>query len=216
MVKVREDLTGRKFGRLTVLEQAEDYVSPKGTHCTRWLCECSCKNHNKIIVNGYALRRGETKSCGCLKNNKYEDIRLYNQEYHKDVDFTRLLKIWNDMYRRCNKPTHKRYDDYGGRGITVCEEWNNSFEEFYYWAISNGYNNSLTIDRIDNDKGYSPNNCKWSTYEEQANNKRSCHYITYNGETHTIKEWGKINNINPTTIRTRIHAGWNEIDAITL
>ena len=151
-----------------------------------------------------------------IKNNKYEDIRLYNQKYHSDIDFTRLFKIWNDMCRRCNKPTHKRYSDYGGRGITVCEEWNNSFETFYHWAINNGYNNSLTIDRIDNDKGYFPNNCKWATYEEQANNKRTCHYITYNGETHTIKEWGKINNINPTTIRTRIHAGWNEIDAITL
>lgn len=132
------------------------------------------------------------------------------------IGWKRLRQIWRDMKQRCGNISHKRYCDYGGRGISVCSQWSNSFYDFYKWAIENGYDDSLTIDRIDNDKDYCPENCKWSTYKEQGNNRRSCHYITYNGETHTINEWGEINHINPTTIRTRIHAGWDEIKAITV
>lgn len=136
---------------------------------------------------------------------------MENESYNND----RLHTIWHDMKYRCNNPNCHAYKNYGGRGITVCKEWEDSYDAFVDWALSNGYNDSLTIDRIDNNKEYSPDNCKWSTYKEQGNNTRSCHRISYNGETHTIAEWGTIMGISPTTIRTRLCCGWNEIDAIT-
>ena len=224
MVKVREDMTGWNMwehgvpdSRLTVIERAEDHVSPNGTRHAQWLCRCNCGNDEYIIAMSHNIKNGNTKSCGCIHKKKLNQVNESNKIKKKKLyRHKRLYKIWADMKARCNNPNHKRYYSYGGRGIHVCKQWNDSFDEFYKWAISSGYNDSLTIDRMDNDKGYYPENCKWSTYKEQENNRRSCHYITYNGETHTISEWGEINNINPTTIRTRIHAGWDEIKAITI
>lgn len=206
--------------KLTVIKRVEDHVTPKGVHYSKWLCECSCEEHNQIVAYGSHLKNGRNKDCGCSRKNKKAKEQKKNNENTKKKSlpygWKRLRIIWRNMRRRCSVTTCDVYDRYGGRGIFVCKEWDNSFETFYNWAINNGYNDSLTIDRKDNDKGYCPENCKWSTYKEQGNNRRSCHYITYNGETHTIKEWGEINHINPGTIRTRIHAGWNEIKAITV
>lgn len=122
---------------------------------------------------------------------------------------TRLYRIWLQMKNRCYNENTERYSDYGGRGISVCDEWKNNFQTFYDWSMSNGYDEHLTIDRIDNDGNYSPENCRWSTVQEQVRNTRSNVLLTLNGETHCVAEWSEITGIKETTIRSRIRYGWN-------
>lgn len=128
---------------------------------------------------------------------------------------TRLHKIWESMIARCEYEKHPYYANYGGRGITVCDEWH-SYIEFRDWAITHGYNDDLTIERIKNEKGYDASNCRWATMREQQNNKRSNH-IVYLGEIgHTISEWSEILGIGKTTIRMRLESGWSDKDALTV
>lgn len=127
----------------------------------------------------------------------------------------RLYNIWARMKQRCENPKLYGYKDYGGRGITVCAEWH-EFTPFYDWAMTHGYKENLTIDRIDLNGNYEPSNCRWVTMKVQANNKRRNHLITLNGETHTISEWARITGINKSTIRNRIVLyGWNIEKALT-
>lgn len=121
---------------------------------------------------------------------------------------TRLCRIWIQMKNRCNNPKTKRYKDYGGRGITICGEWQNNFQKFYDWSMSNGYTDDLTIDRIDNDGNYEPCNCRWATVKEQNRNSRKCNMIFYKGETHCLKEWGEILNISYDALRSRMRQHW--------
>lgn len=118
---------------------------------------------------------------------------------------TKLYNVWNTMRDRCYNKNNKRYKDYGGRGIAVCDEWRNDFMNFYNWSIQHGYNENLTIDRIDNNKGYSPDNCRWVTRKQQARNRRSNINFTYNGETHCIVEWCELLGLKPKTVYQRIH-----------
>lgn len=129
---------------------------------------------------------------------------------------TRLYRIWQAMKNRCNNHNANRFDDYGGRGITVCDEWVDDFEAFHTWAMSNGYLSDLTIDRMDNDKGYSPDNCRWATDKQQANNSRQCHQIEFNGEVHNMSEWSEILGIPRHVLSNRINAyGWTIERALT-
>lgn len=154
----REVLIGRKFHKLTVIE-----VSHIDIHRTaHYRCRCDCGNIT--VVNGSSLKKNHTKSCGCLIAEVASTHKLSKHP---------LFSVWINMRRRCNKEDYYAYPNYGGRGITVCEEWHKSFKSFYDWAIDNGYHKGLSIDRIDNDKGYSPDNCRWTTYTEQARNTRS-------------------------------------------
>lgn len=190
------DITGSKYGRLTVLSRAEN--NERGQ--TRWLCRCDCGN--EVIVIGHSLISGNTMSCGCIHKERLAARNRANAKH--GMRGSRLYHTWHNMKDRCLRKKHKQYHDYGGRGIFVCQEWVESFESFRDWALANGYRDDLSIDRIDNDGPYSPENCRWATIREQSNNRRNNHIITYNGESHTLKEWSELYDIPYYLLKDRI------------
>lgn len=190
------DLTGKRFGRLTVVDRAPN----DRRHHAMWECKCDCGN--TTIIYAYNLVNGHTISCGCFARKKNSDIHSTHR-----MSKSRLYGIWSDMKDRCQREANPRFSDYGGRGIAVCDEWQ-TFEPFYKWAMANGYSDNLSIDRRDNNGDYCPENCWWATDIEQANNTRVNRLISCFGETHTLAEWSRIYNIHPTTISKRIKIGW--------
>lgn len=194
------DLTGQRFGRWTVLRYA-------GSHngAAFWECQCDCGTIRNVRAS--CLRSGESKSCGCFMVEV--TVKENGQKRFKHGMWgTRLYGIWHNMNQRCSPSCPKAtYNRYYGRGIRVCPEWEHDFEAFAKWALSSGYNDSLSIDRIDNDGNYEPSNCRWVTEETQANNKSTSRFITYNGETKTLAEWAKKLNINYSTLRTNLSRG---------
>lgn len=196
------DLTGQRFGRLVVLERVEN--SKNGS--SRWLCRCDC-GEIRVHTAG-TLNYGVVKSCGCYgKETRRERGTTHNKSN------TKLYRVWASMRERCSSPSCKGFAYYGGRGITVCDEWNDSFQAFYDWAISNGYGEGLSIDRIDVDGNYEPSNCRWVSKNIQANNTRKNVSIEYNGESHTIAEWAKLLGIKYGTLHKRLEEGWSAEDA---
>lgn len=201
------DLTGQKFGRLTVIEQIG--ISKDGQKTYKCKCECGTE---KIITSGN-LRRGHTKSCGCLNSEKI--IKRNKERAKHNGCGTRLYNIWLDMKARCKNNKSINWHLYGGRGITICEEWENDFSVFCDWALKNGYNDNLQLDRINNDGNYEPSNCKWSTRSEQGNNRRTCKYVTINGITKTVSQWCEETGVLRHTAYTRIRKGWSPEKAVT-
>lgn len=185
------DLTGKRFGRLVALRRAENC---KGA--VKWICKCDCGNEIAVLASN--LTRNHTKSCGCYNVEQATQNATRHNMYG-----TRLYKIWQDMKSRCNNPTESSFDNYGGRGIKVCQEWE-SFEVFMKWALANGYEDTLTIDRIDVNGDYKPENCKWSTLKEQARNKRNNFMISFNGETKPLAVWCELFNLNYNTVYMRL------------
>lgn len=200
------DIIGNKYGILTVLEKLDDYVSPSGGRHEKYLCLCDCGNTKEVLKEH--ILSGATKSCGCLRTGRA------TSEWH-DYIGTRIYRIWGNMVNRCTNSNNPAYDKYGGRGIYVCDEWK-SFENFLNWANSSGYTEELTIDRVDNNGGYCPENCRWATNVEQANNKRSNHYVEYKGETKTIAQWADELSIPYKVLHNRIKSlGWDIERAFT-
>lgn len=132
-----------------------------------------------------------------------------NPNYKHGKRNTRLFSIWINMLTRCSNKNTKAYNYYGGRGITVCDEWKNSFNSFYDWSMNNGYESNLTIDRIDVNGNYSPDNCRWTTIKTQANNRRNNHYVNINGVVRTLTEWCELYGINYRTVQDRLKRGWS-------
>lgn len=197
-----EDLTGKRFGRRVVLGRAVDRMSIDGYPIRYWKCECDCGTVSDVSES--SLTHGKARSCGC-----YVSDCMRTQKTTHGGTGTRLYNIWMNMRSRTTKPSDHAWADYGGRGIKICDEWNNSFEAFRDWALTHGYSDSLSIDRIDNDGNYEPNNCRWATILQQARNKRNTIYITYDGKTLTAREWSEITGIPVRTIKGRYHDKWD-------
>lgn len=208
------DITGQKFGMLTVIERNGIITSgiKSITTQSRWLCKCECGKETTVGRNN--LKSGTTKSCGCLQytSEKKKIAARENLKKARDIwtthglSTTRLYGIWKSMLNRCNNSRIKVYKDYGGRGITVCKEWY-ELEHFNGWALKNGYDDNLEIDRINNNGNYEPSNCRWATRKEQTNNKRDNIRVKINEEEHTLSQWAEITNIVINTLQYRYHRG---------
>ena len=194
MKNVKNDLMGRRFGRLVVVG-----IDDRGVKRTYYFCQCDCGNTKSVRSDG--LLSGAVQSCGCMKREQDRENLTANHK-HK-MSHTRPYEIWQGMKKRCYNQHDARYDRYGGRGITVCDEWRNDFKAFYKWALENGYADNLTIDRIDNDKGYSPDNCRWADAETQCRNRASNINITIGNATKTLTEWCEIFELDYATIHAR-------------
>ena len=192
------DIQGKKFGELTAIEKITTDL---------WLFECSCGKKKVIIKKN--VKNGNTKSCGCMKAKINGDAHRTHGKTG-----TKVYRAWLHMKDRCNNTNDKEYKRYGARGIAICKEWK-SFEQFFEDMGESPKGTSL--DRIDNNKIYCKENCKWSTPREQANNRRSNRFITYNGRTETLAEWGRITGINAKNINRRIdNYGWSIEKALTI
>lgn len=262
------DLTGCKFGRLTVIEQAESSVTPNGSIRTMWRCKCDCGT--EVIRSSQNLRNAKEGSCGCIKRKQMSDLKLENligqrfgrlvvvsrvssdryTKWHCKCDcgnecdvlasnlknghtqscgclqtetrktnrlehgyrHTRIYTVWSKIKGRCFNTKDPRYSSYGGRGIVMCDEWKDNPAAFIEWAYANGYDENAkygetTIDRIDNNKGYSPENCRIANETVQSNNRRTNRKITYKGETHTVAEWARILDVKQSTLITGLNDG---------
>lgn len=205
------DISGNRYGRLLVVGYAGIIRSKKSGHtATLWNCKCDCGN--ELTVPRYRLTSGNTRSCGCLK----VDTNARRCTTHGKSK-SKLYSVWGSMKDRCYRESDKGYVNYGGRGIRVCDQWRNSFDEFRKWAIESGYKDGLTIERNDVNGNYCPENCCWIPKAEQSKNRRNCHYITYHGETKTLSEWSRELHVDRQCVRNKeneLGSGELAIDAI--
>lgn len=192
------NLIRKRFGRLSVIE----YAGVKG-HFSQWKCLCDCGNI--VTVRGANLTSNATKSCGCL----YGESDITHDGSH-----TRLYRIWYGIIRRTEDSNRKEYANYGGRGITMCTEWRLDFSSFREWALSNGYNDTLSIDRIDPNGNYCPENCRWASKSVQERNKRNTPLLVIDGIGRTATEWSEISGVSADRIRKRKKKGWDDKRAV--
>lgn len=182
---------GDKYNRLTAVKEIDN---------RKWLFRCICGNEK--VISKYDVQKGHTKSCGCLQKENTSKAK----RTHGDTD-SRLYYIWENMRKRCYKPNSDRYKNYGARGITICDDWKNNYSNFYKWAYSNGYNDNLTIERIDINGNYEPSNCTWITMKDQAKNRTSNKWVYIDNAKYSPQELEKIYKIPVKTIYARIARG---------
>lgn len=187
------DLTGKIFGRLAVIKRGNN---DKRGQC-KWICICECGNIKEIT--GSVLRGGKSHSCGCIQKEVVSKMMSTHKMSH-----TLLHQVFGTIKDRCCNSKCKAYSGYGGRGITICNEWRYNFMSFYNWANENGYKKGLSIDRIDNNGNYCPENCRWTTMKEQNNNRRDNIIVNYNGNLIGIIDAAKLSGINLSTLRSRV------------
>lgn len=204
MYRIKDDVTGQRFERLLAVERI--VKNRRGYY--RCICDCG----NEVIVRADILKNGRAKSCGCYTRDRAKkgDIRRVHGKHG-----TRLYWIWLGIHARCNTKTNPAYKNYGGRGIAVCDEWLEDFQSFYDWAMANGYEDTLTIERKNVNGNYEPSNCCWIPREEQAGNTRANRKITYNGETYNLSEWARKVGISQSLIRWRLNHDWTLEKALT-
>ena len=183
---------GDHFGRLETLERI------KIGRRIAWICKCSCGNTRAVLSQN--LNNGTTKSCGCY-NREAASQRIREINFKHGRTPRRLYEAWKNMRRRCTE--EDKTGCYFNRGIKVCEEWQKDFIPFREWALSHGYQNNLTLDRINVNGNYTPDNCRWITQVEQCNNKRTNRHIVFNNEEHTLAEWSRILGVSYATIKYR-------------
>ena len=210
-VALERDLVGEIFGRLEVIEKAPDRFDQRGYRRNYWVCQCECGNIVERRDDG--LTSGQSKSCGCLRreqmSSKMKEIMTGRIKYGDSRE--RIHNIWYLMKYRCEDISSPAYERYGGRGIFICPEWSDGIDGYFCfkeWALANGYRESLSLDRIDNDGPYSPENCRWSDGYTQANNKRSNILYEINGITKTLAEWAREYDINYKALHRRLRLGW--------
>lgn len=204
------DLTGKRFGRLLVIKRAGTAVGRNGQKVPTWECLCDCGN--TATIRGSNLRSGATTSCGCYAKEVFHK-RGKDSATHGCTN-TRLYQTWASMKRRCDAPGSPLFENYGGRGVKVCDEWEHSFEAFRDWALANGFQEDAkrgdcTLDRIDVDGDYCPSNCRWVDNLTQQNNKRSSKYLEFNGERLTQAEWSRRMGLSQNIICKRLKKGWS-------
>lgn len=192
MTRVK-DLTGMRFGRLVVVELIGKAANGK----YQWKCKCDCGNYT--IVKGNSLTTDHTKSCGCLeKETKREVNTIHGLRRHP------LYKVWLNMKDRYYNPNNSHFKYYGGKGITVCNEWKDNFKLFYDWMINNGYEKGMSIDRIDNSLEYSPDNCRVIPFNKQSSNRTTNYAIIHEGVPYTVAELAKLLNVKSPTLYSRL------------
>lgn len=196
-----QDLSGKKFGMLTALYRSENQNGR-----TMWMCKCDCGNTK--AVEAYALKNGNTRSCGCIP-------KLYPNATKHGKCYTRLNRIWCGMKSRCNNTNDPHYKYYGAKGVKVCPEWENDFESFYKWSMEHGYTDSLTIERNNICGNYCPDNCRWATPKEQCNNRSTSRRIEYKGKLYTVAVLSEKFGIPYGTFYARIKRGWSVEEAVT-
>lgn len=204
-----KDYIGLKFGRLTVVEESGPIVRTDGGKRRAMKCICDCGNITIVVAD--SLSSGRSKSCGCLQREAIS--KLFTKHGLKGAP---EYKIWKDIRKRCNNPNDKYYHRYGGRGITICKEWDN-FETFLKdMGPRPKSDERMTIDRIDNDKGYSPDNCRWVTNKANCRNTSRNRLIEFRGEIHCLNEWAEIFGIRRERIKARLDRdGWSIERALT-
>jgi hypothetical protein len=190
------DMTGNRYGKLVAIK-VDNSKRKIGDTKNYWLFKCDCGNYK--IISGADVRQGKSRSCGCgvVESDKKRFTKHGNSK-------TKLYNVWSAMKKRCQSVNDKDYTNYGKRGIRVCDEWQ-EFQNFKDWSIENGYREGLSIDRIDVDSGYNPDNCRWADDVTQANNRTNNHKITVDGETLTLSEWSKKTGIKYSTLSARIN-----------
>lgn len=189
----KQDLTDQRFGMLTALSEVKERRQGK----VMWLCKCDCgKLH---IAPKTRLVNDKVHSCGCLRYIRASKSLTKHGKRH-----SRLYSIWANMKNRCHLESSTEYKRYGARGIHVCPEWRDNFQTFYNWAMENGYQDNLTLERIENNGNYEPANCRWATTKEQNRNTRRTRYLTYGGKTQCIADWADETGLSQSLIRQRI------------
>ena len=196
-----QDITGNTYGRWTVIA----YSHSRGNGQTVYKCRCECGTEKDVLRR--SLVNGMSTSCGCYHKDAVTKHKSRNKK---------LYSIWHNMKDRCYREKHPMSHYYSSRGLGVCAEWIHDYSAFHIWAYNNGYKEGLSIHRINNDLGYSPENCMWATDLEQMQNRRDTLLLTYNDETKTMFEWSKLVGIPYHTVRQRVRRGWSVHDALTL
>ena len=195
-------MIGEVFGRLAVIEKAESkkYIGKKPISMSRWVCQCECGNQPTVF--GRALRSGATKSCGCWRK---DHPNYFLHGHTRRGKPSRTYHTWNSMKQRCSDPSIPNWHNYGGRGIKVCKRW----LDFRNFLADMGEKPvGLTLERNDNERGYSPSNCRWATYKEQHRNSRQTHKITYKGKTLCVTDWAILLHIDRNVLFNRLRRGW--------